>query len=92
MTGDDKIFVTTLRSSSHQPVVSILGTYLSRSESMTKLKWYRDVLGFAPIEIPLSGGKRWLLMAPPGSTETRLLLAKATMERQLASVGHQAGV
>jgi uncharacterized glyoxalase superfamily protein PhnB len=30
-------------------------------------------------------------MAPPGSAETRLLLAKPTTEKQLARVGDQAG-
>lgn len=54
--------------------------------------WYRDVLGFTQIEdTTLSDGKRWLLMAPPGSTETRLLLSKATTPKQLERVGDQAG-
>jgi lactoylglutathione lyase len=54
--------------------------------------WYVDRLGFVVIEdTPLGEGKRWVLIAPPGSTETRLLLAKAAGERQLARVGDQAG-
>lgn len=54
--------------------------------------WYRDVLGFMPIEdTVLSDGKRWLLMAPLGSTETRLLLSKAITPRQLERIGDQAG-
>jgi catechol 2,3-dioxygenase-like lactoylglutathione lyase family enzyme len=54
--------------------------------------WYCDVLGFDLIEdTPLPDGKRWMLIAPPGSTETRLLLAKATIPAQAQRVGDQAG-
>jgi len=35
--------------------------------------------------------KRWVLVAPPGSRETRLLLARATKPEQVAQIGHQAG-
>ncbi len=35
--------------------------------------------------------KRWVLVAPPGSPETTLLLARATNPEQLASVGNQTG-
>lgn len=53
--------------------------------------WYRDVLGFTLIEdTALPDGKRWLLLAPPGSSETRLLLAKATTAKQFERVGDQA--
>ena len=54
--------------------------------------YYSRVLGFAVVEdTPLDDGKRWLLLAPPGSRETRLLLAKASSPGQLARVGDQAG-
>lgn len=54
--------------------------------------WYRDVLGFEAVEdTDLGGGKRWVVMAPPGSTETRLLLAKAAGPEQEAAIGNQAG-
>jgi hypothetical protein len=36
-------------------------------------------------------GKRWVLLAPPGSIETRLLLAKASSSRQLSRIGNQTG-
>ena len=54
--------------------------------------WYCDVLGFTLIEdTPVSGGERWLLVAPPGSTETRLLLAEAATAEQASRVGNQTG-
>ncbi|TWB37659.1 VOC family protein [Nitrospirillum pindoramense] len=58
--------------------------------------WYRDVLGFDAVEdTDLGGGKRWVVMAPPGSPpnsgETRLLLAKAAGPEQEAAIGNQAG-
>jgi catechol 2,3-dioxygenase-like lactoylglutathione lyase family enzyme len=41
-------------------------------------------------DTPLSGGKRWVLLAPPGGG-TALLLARATTPRQRAAIGRQAG-
>jgi catechol 2,3-dioxygenase-like lactoylglutathione lyase family enzyme len=56
------------------------------------LAYYTQALGFVLVEDTLLGdGKRWLLVAPPGSKETRLLLAQATDETQLQQVGHQCG-
>ncbi|HTV55613.1 MAG TPA: VOC family protein [Terriglobia bacterium] len=54
--------------------------------------WYRDVLGFMVVEdTPLPAGKRWILLAPPGSTESRLLLAKASTSLQTSRIGDQTG-
>ena len=54
--------------------------------------YYAAVLGFDVVEDTLLGdGKRWLLMAPPGSSGTRLLLAKADGAEQTARVGDQTG-
>ena len=54
--------------------------------------WYCELLGFSVIEdTPLPDGKRWILLAPPGSTETRILLARAATAEQAAAVGAQAG-
>lgn len=39
----------------------------------------------------LGGDKRWVLVAPPGSSEARLLLAKASTPRQMARIGDQTG-
>ena len=56
------------------------------------IDWYTRVLGFELREdTPMAGGKRWVRVAPPGSRETSLLLAKATTPAQQASVGCQAG-
>lgn len=35
--------------------------------------------------------KRWVLVAPPGSNGTNLLLARATTPEQVAAIGHQTG-
>lgn len=54
--------------------------------------YYCNVLGFDVIEdTRLSDGKRWLLVAPPGSTETRLLLARAVTPEQSSRIGDQTG-
>ena len=56
------------------------------------ISYFTETLGFAVTEdTDLGGGKRWVLIAPPGSVETRLLLAKAVSAEQLARVGDQAG-
>lgn len=56
------------------------------------IAYYTRVLGFTLIEdTPLGGGKRWVLVAPPGARECRLLLARAKNETELAAVGHQTG-
>jgi len=60
------------------------------------IAWYCGVLGFHLIEDTLldepgKPGKRWVLVAPPGSTETRLLLARAATPEQEAAIGHQSG-
>lgn len=56
------------------------------------IAWYRDRAGFTLIsDTDLGGGKRWVLMAPQGAVETRLLLAKAVGAEQEAQIGCQAG-
>jgi len=53
---------------------------------------YCGGMGFDLVEdTNLGGGKRWVLVAPPGSTETRLLLGKASKPEQAARIGDQAG-
>lgn len=39
----------------------------------------------------MEGGKRWVLVAPPGSDSARILLAKAANPAQLNQVGNQTG-
>jgi len=54
--------------------------------------FYTGKLGFDLIEdTDLGNGKRWVLVAPKGSSETRLLLAKADGETQQAAIGNQTG-
>jgi len=53
---------------------------------------YCDGLGFDLVEdTDFGGGKRWVLVAPPGSTETRLLLGKASTPAQRQRIGDQTG-
>src|SRR5687768_7174989 len=57
------------------------------------IRFYVDTLGFQLIEdIPVQAqGKRWVLVVPPGATETRLLLARAVGAEQISRVGNQTG-
>ena len=55
------------------------------------IAWYVDVLGFELLEdTDLGGGKRWVRVAPRGSTGTALLLAVAKGE-QVDTIGRQGG-
>ena len=54
--------------------------------------FYTQALGFQLIEdIDLGGGKRWVLVRPPGSDGTDLLLARAVNPEQAARIGNQTG-
>jgi catechol 2,3-dioxygenase-like lactoylglutathione lyase family enzyme len=54
--------------------------------------FYTQKLNFNVIEdTKLSEFKRWVLLAPPGSTGCCLLLAKADNEAQKSRVGNQTG-
>src|SRR5215216_3099355 len=56
------------------------------------IAFYTDKLGFHLIEdTMLSEEKRWVVVAPPGTGGCSLLLARASGEKQLQSVGNQAG-
>ena len=57
------------------------------------IAFYTDVLGFELIEdIPQpEQNKRWVVVAPPGSQESRLLLARAVGDEQSSRVGNQTG-
>ncbi|HET6806206.1 MAG TPA: VOC family protein [Frateuria sp.] len=56
------------------------------------IAYFTGCLGFTLIEdAPQGPDKRWVVVAPPGSSETRLLLAKAADPRQLQAVGNQSG-
>jgi len=49
-------------------------------------------LGFELIEdTAIDDAKRWVIVAPPGASETRLLLARAATDAQRRSIGAQGG-
>ena len=57
------------------------------------IKFYTDTLGFSLIEDTFieAQNKRWVLVAPPGSTESKLLLARAVGTEQSSRIGNQTG-
>lgn len=55
------------------------------------IDFYVHKLGFDLIEDTPKDGKRWVVVAPPGATETRLLLAKAVTPAQQSAIGNQTG-
>jgi len=57
------------------------------------IAFYVGVLGFTLIEdsfVP-EQNKRWVVVAPPGSTGSHLLLARASDETQVSRIGNQTG-
>jgi catechol 2,3-dioxygenase-like lactoylglutathione lyase family enzyme len=56
------------------------------------IAWYVGKLGLSLVEdVDLGGGKRWLTVEPGSGQGTRLLLAKADGESQVAAIGNQTG-
>ncbi len=56
------------------------------------IAFYTQKLGFDLIEDTDQGnGKRWVLVSPPNSNGTNLLLAQASTQQQLEAVGNQTG-
>jgi len=57
------------------------------------IDFYVKVLDFIMIEdTPVeSQNKRWVLLTPPGATESCLLLARAVGEEQTSRIGNQTG-
>ncbi len=57
------------------------------------IKFYTEVLGFDLIEdlfVP-EQDKRWVVVAPPRASESRLLLARAVGDEQSSRIGNQTG-
>jgi catechol 2,3-dioxygenase-like lactoylglutathione lyase family enzyme len=57
------------------------------------IEFYTKVLGFELVDdafVP-EQNKRWVVVAPPGSTESRVLLARAVGDEQLSRAGNQTG-
>lgn len=56
------------------------------------IAFYTNALRFSLIEDrALAEGKRWVVVAPPGSQEAGLLLAKASVPEQQSRIGNQTG-
>lgn len=56
------------------------------------IRYFTKILDFDLIEdVAMSPAKRWVIVAPPGSTGTRLLLAKAVNTQQESRIGDQTG-
>jgi len=59
------------------------------------IAWYTGKLGFTLVEdtpdTRQGPDRRWVVVAPPGSTGTALLLARAANEQQRAVIGAQTG-
>jgi catechol 2,3-dioxygenase-like lactoylglutathione lyase family enzyme len=54
--------------------------------------YYCDVLGFQLREDTDQGdGKRWVVVTPPGATETSIVLARAAAPEQIERIGDQTG-
>ncbi|MBN8196316.1 VOC family protein [Thalassospira povalilytica] len=56
------------------------------------IAFYTDKVGFDLIEdTDMGDGKRWVIVAPKGATETRILLARASGADQENAIGNQTG-
>ena len=56
------------------------------------IAFYCDRVGFDLVsDTELGGGKRWVVVAPPGRSGAQLLLAQADGEAQRAATGNQGG-
>ena len=57
------------------------------------IRFFVDTLGFGLVEDRYveAQQKRWVLVAPPGSVETKLLLARAVGAEQVSRIGNQTG-
>lgn len=72
---------------------SILHVALVVKDYDEAIAFYTQKLNFTLIEDSYQPGqdKRWVVIAPPGSTGTHLLLACASNAEQQAFIGNQAG-
>jgi catechol 2,3-dioxygenase-like lactoylglutathione lyase family enzyme len=57
------------------------------------IEFFVDTLGFTLVEKTYQPAqdKWWVVVAPPGATESALLLARATTDVQRAAIGNQSG-
>ncbi len=57
------------------------------------IAFYVGTLGFTLVEdtVVVEQDKRWVVVAPPGGSGARLLLARANTPEQMAHIGNQTG-
>ena len=56
------------------------------------ITFYCDKVGFDLVaDTDMGGGKRWVVVAPPGRSGAQMLLARADGEAQRAAIGNQGG-
>lgn len=56
------------------------------------IAFYRDRAGFTLLaDTDMGGGKRWVVVAPPGGNGAKLLLARADGPEQRKAIGNQTG-
>lgn len=56
------------------------------------IAYFTRSLGFVLLEdTDVGGGKRWVVVSPPGARESGLLLARAVNDEQRSAVGRQGG-
>ena len=71
---------------------SIVGISILVDDYDRAIKYYTSVLEFELLEdTVLSAEKRWVRVAPRGSTGTHLLLARAANDVQRSQIGFQSG-
>lgn len=72
---------------------SILNVALVVKDYDEAIEFYTKKLHFTLIEDTYQPeqNKRWVIVAPPGSSETRLLLAQASKPEQELFIGNQSG-
>lgn len=72
---------------------SILHVALVVGDYDEAVRFYTEKLGFTVVEDTSQPAqdKRWVLIAPPGSSGTTLLLARASAPAQESFIGNQAG-
>ncbi len=71
---------------------SIVSVALVVNDYDEAIDFYTNKLNFTLVEdTPQSETKRWVLVAPKGSEECRVLLAKGVGEEQRSRIGNQTG-
>src|SRR5437899_3567853 len=70
---------------------SIVNISLVVQEYDEAIEFYTKKLHFTLIEDIAEQNKRWVVISPPGSVETRIVLARASNSRQKTFIGNQTG-